>query len=111
MKYLLEYLKTYELWLENGAPDGVVFSRRHGLCLNIDGYAEQFFPDDDTVEDVLLEELLKALKQDQINPVLPFIQWAWYADESRNKTCHLNQGRNEWIRKTIVRMTSTCSPS
>lgn len=97
--YLPEFLATYQLWLEEGAPDQVIFHRKYGLCQNAVCYTDHFFPDSPDAEYVLETELKAALG------TTLFTGYAWYYDESRNNACHLNQERNQWIAEKLNQFT------
>ena len=89
---MLKFLKDYYAWLQAGAPDNEPFSRKVGLCSNIN---EKYGFDAKLT-------LRRTLRDTMKDAVYPFNKNGnEYNDEVENQTMHLNPKRIEWVKKMI----------
>lgn len=102
----LEFLKAYRAWLDDDAPEGDLFVRWAGLCLNLKLYAEQETGDDDVIQDVL-SNLRGRLAYFHDDTDFPFNRGdrAHYDCEGLElKECHLNPQRIAFVDAEIARL-------
>lgn len=91
---LTNFYISYEFWLELGAIDDGVFSRRFGLCGNLLG-----FYSNSNNKSELLNEMKKQFKD--ANLPFPFAfskNGEDYHAECINSNCHKNRQRIKWVK-------------
>lgn len=84
---IYEKLKSYQAWIDAGAPQDKPYFRDFGLCCNLDLYGK----------------LHPYLRHDKLDTVTPFNRDDQsYAEEKEASRCHLNPARLAWVAKKIA---------
>lgn len=91
---LTQFYRSYAGWLDDGAKEGMVFYRNHGLCLNL---CEWLATAD--MQDQLLGEIYDQFKDAGLCTVYPFNERDGFHREHREHTCYLNEARINWVRQ------------
>lgn len=86
---LTEFYRAYAKWLDDGAPTNAVFTRRTGLCTNMETYPMR-----------VSDEMIYQFQFAKLDEVFPFNEGYYqnYREESRRQRCHLNSKRIQWVR-------------
>lgn len=91
MKTLKQFFQAYIDWVDADAPQHDTFTRRYGLCTNLNRWSGH--------DQELRQELRDLLTQDFGTAHKSFGEH--YDEESRNSTMHLNEARINWVRKQL----------
>lgn len=96
---LADFYKAYSDWIDDGAPEGKLFSRRVGLCGSLSLYLTSkgcLFPVRDMALQLMKSQFIKAgLSRDY-----PFNNANnSYRMESINGTIHTNKNRVAWVKR------------
>ena len=102
---MLEFLKSWRKWVDEGAPEGAPYSRDEGLCIAIYDYCRQQYSDGirRRIRYVELDTLVEnALINTYGRGSYPFGGRTRYGQDSRNKVMHLNELRLAWVDKQLA---------
>ena len=80
-------LKDWLDWVERGAPEGEPYSRRYGLCSNLDRF------------DDVSDELSEVFRLQDLDDTIPF--GCDYDIRSLSRTQHECPKRLAWVRKQL----------
>lgn len=95
---LTQFYRAYAGWLDAGAPEGMGFSRYHGLCgaLRQWGRHKVEYPK-------LGKELQEQLEARHTSFLHPFHELSsQYNMEADRGACHLNPKRIQWVREHVA---------
>ncbi len=97
-KKLTEFYNAYNNWLNAGAPNYEPFSRTAGLCYGIMTFSDE----NCKVARILKSEMRKQFDAADLDNCTPFNNDEnYYADESDDRSMHLNPKRIEWVRSHL----------
>jgi hypothetical protein len=101
---ILQFLKAWLEWVEKGAPEKELFSRKTGLCGNLDQYCRfRGISREDAWNCLRIFESM--LRKDRLSSVYPFNTGALeYNEECAGLRIHQNVARLLWVRNTIRKM-------
>ena len=97
----LQYLRDWIRWIDRGAPESPIFSRRHGLCAGFHVWHEQVRPDS-AIES---ENFARVFRREKKHSCFPFStgpdprEYFYY--EQHERQMHQNPRRIEWVRKKL----------
>lgn len=91
MKTLKQFFQAYIDWVDAGAFEHPTFTRRYGLCMNLNLWSDY--------DEELRQELRGLFAQDFGTTYTPFGEH--YDKEFRNSIMHLNEARINWVRKQL----------
>lgn len=86
-KEIYEKLKSYQAWINAGAPENDPYTGEYGLCSNLSLYGK----------------LHPYLLHEKLDPITPFNEDdSAYAEEKEASRCHLNPARLAWVAEKIA---------
>lgn len=97
---ILNFLKEYKAWAENGAPENILFYRQVGLCTNLHKYADLIEYDAFEASDALMA----MFEKDDLNPMLPFNNFKVGQPNYVTEVHHENPFRMKWVADTIIKL-------
>lgn len=93
---LKEFYKSYQEWLDDGAPQALPYLRETGLCGNMEIYARAEKINEHDIFMEMVEQFLEA----NLSRCTPFNNGSMdsYWDERAAGAMHLNEERIQWVR-------------
>lgn len=96
---LLDFLKAWLHWAENGAPADKPFSRDYGLCTNLGRFC-RIYDLGGASQRKFLRQLEHLFSREGLSTNMPFGE-DQYDERSDRSTQHEDPNRLAWVRKTI----------
>jgi hypothetical protein len=97
---LTQFYRAYVAWIDDGAPEGIVFTRGNGLCSNLIRFIRG------VTDSLCTRRMVGNEMYGQFRTAFAAKDWGFpfndndstYWTESGIYQCHLNQDRIKWAR-------------
>uniref|UniRef100_A0AAU8EEN5 Uncharacterized protein n=1 Tax=Klebsiella phage vB_Kpn16-P2 TaxID=3230846 RepID=A0AAU8EEN5_9VIRU len=101
---ILNFLKAYKAWVEEGAPKHEIFHKEHGLCTNLNNYARSIYADDEDTVWYISDELVTMFRMDGLSALIPFNHPEKGQPIYSNEVHHENPWRMQWVTNAINKL-------
>lgn len=101
---ILNFLKTYKAWAEEGAPKHEYFEVNVGLCTNLGKYAQHMRITDEVTLWDISDELSTMFRMDGLSALLPFNHPERGQPAYSKEVHHENPWRMQWVNDTILKL-------
>lgn len=101
---ILNFLKTYKAWVEEGAPKHKYFNKEHGLCSNLSSYVRSIYTDDEDTAWYITDELSTMFRADGLSSLIPFNHVEKGQPAYSKEVHHENPWRMKWVADTIIKL-------
>lgn len=101
---ILNFLKAYKAWVEEGVPKHEVFHKEHGLCTNLNNYARSIHGKDEDTVWYISDELVTMFRMDGLSALIPFNHPDKGQPIYSNEVHHENPWRMQWVNDTITKL-------
>lgn len=102
---LTQFYRAYTAWIDDGAPEGIIFSRQHGLCHNLQVWVRSIISMAGQEWYELDQEMRLQFQKTELHPIFPFNtgdRMYYQIEQNTMETslqCHSNANRLSWARK------------
>lgn len=101
---ILNFLKAYKAWVEEGAPKHETFYKKHGLCTNLSSYVRSIYTGDEDAAWLITDELSTMFRMDGLSALIPFNHPERGQPAYSKEVHHENPWRMQWVAKTINKL-------
>lgn len=101
---ILNFLKAYKAWVEEGAPKHEYFVAYVALCSNLNRYVSNTLSIDEDIIWGISDELTTLFKMDGLSALVPFNHPDRGQPSYKDEVHHENPWRMQWVTKTISKL-------
>lgn len=101
---ILNFLKAYKAWAEEGAPKHECFVVEVGLCSNLSKYAQHMRITDEVILWDISDELSTMFRADGLSSLVPFNHTDKGQPPYSKEVHHENPWRMQWVDNTINKL-------
>lgn len=98
---ILNFLKAYKAWVEEGAPKHEIFNKEHGLCTNL---IRSIYAEDEDTAWLITDELSTMFRMDGLSALIPFNHPERGQPAYSKEVHHENPWRMQWVNDTIIKL-------
>lgn len=101
---ILNFLKAYKVWVEEGVPKHPYFDPAHGLCSNLDRFVLNTYHVGGNRLISIGDNLCSLFKEDGLSDILPFNKMSLGQPRYIHEVHHENPWRIKWVNDTIIKL-------
>ena len=99
---LKKFYKTYDLWLQEGNPEGIPYTNKEGLCGAIRLYLADVPESEIEIRTGIWREFFNSLVEQGLNKIIPFNKdFGECLDEQEHGMCAYNADRILWVQRQL----------
>ena len=95
---LKNFYKTYDMWVQEGRPEGIPYTNKEGLCGAIRLYLADVPESEIEIRTAIWRGFFSSLEQAGLYKIIPFNKdFGQCLDEQEKGLCAFNSSRLDWV--------------
>ena len=95
---LKNFYKTYDMWVQEGRPEGIPYTNYQGLCGALRQYVSHMSEEQVETRTAIWRGFFSSFEQAGLNKIIPFNEtFSECLDEQEKGLCAFNSSRLDWV--------------